>query len=347
MILALLLLGSIAQNPPSAGPDTPQVIDRHPNPDGQMIMTFDLHDLLPPLARKEAGPKGLGYIGDVDPELEAQAKERAQVLRFLEDTLTSEVQPPAKEGEFTLRGMPNGTLVAHARREQQEWLRATLERARSGQPRIVTMMTWIEGPKGAFGKMGFAADGSASVISKADEDRLLGLQDGFEVRTAPRMALHPIAVGSLIVGESVAYVKSWSLITVEPGDAKVADPEIGRVMEGIEMSCAGLVLDGQRVALDLHASSSAVRRPIATRQVRLDPASSAECTVALPEVERKSVDARCTLAPGGVAALGAACAGKADREFLILIRASVAPDDALQAPGEESAISGAKRKGAK
>jgi len=119
----------------------------------------------------------------------------------------------------------------------------------------------------------------------------------------------------------MAYIKSFKLETVQPGNQQIADPEVAVIDEGLELRAQAALLDAQKLSLSLEAMTTAVRRPIPTKQVRLAPDIPTDVTIALPEVERKSVQARCTLAADKTVVFCAPLAGKDEREILILVRA--------------------------
>jgi hypothetical protein len=183
--------------------------------------------------------------------------------------------------------------------------------------------------------MGIPAGASATVLESKDRARFLALDKDdkrFSVLNRPRLTVNPLAIGTLYVGETLSYVKSYKLETVQPGDVKMADPEIGRIDEGLELRAQAALLDAQKVSISLEASTTAVRRPIPTKSFRLAPEIPTEVTVSTPEVERKSVQARCTLGPDATVAFCAPCAGNNEREFLILLSARAQTAAELQAP---------------
>ena len=297
--------------------------DRQPvKTSSDVLSTYEIRDLLPKLPGEDTAT-------ELDSQIAKElARQRGAAIDFLSTILAQEVQPPAKSSQWMLRITPSGTLVLHATPEQHDWARAFLERIRHQEPRVQFDTTWIEGPKGAYHKMGLPEGSSASVIDAKERERLLALgkdDPRFEVLQRPSLTLNPLAVGTLSVGQQLSYVKNYKLETVQPGDAKIADPQIETVLEGLELQPIALVLDGGKIALDIAASTTTVRRPIPTKTLRLSPDYPTEVTVAMPEIDRKSVQARCTLAPEGTVAFCVPVAGKEDREMLILSRARAAP----------------------
>jgi len=354
MMLQLLLLAlgaasvqNPAPNPVQAPAQPPQVIDRKSNNSPEYLRTYEMRDFLPKVLRKSRELKGLGYVGESVEDFDAESlKQQQSLTAFLTDLITREVQPPATSAQWSLRITPSGTLVLHAVPAQHEWVQAFLERNRTKEQLVFVESCWIEGPKGAFQRMGIAAGASATVLERKDRERLLaGCKDDarFAVIVAPRLLVDPLATGTLYVGETIAYVKSFKVETVQPGDVQIADPEIGRIEEGFQMQATGWRLEDRKLALDLTASDTAVRRPIPTKNVRLAPDNPTEVTIAMPEVERKSVQVRCTLAPEGTVAFCAPVAGHEEREFLILVSARAMTPAELQALPKDLPARGATK----
>jgi len=328
LFLSLALLANPAQVPPPKNPQTPPVIYPHPIDGGSVLCTYEIGDLLRRCSGKPEVLQGLdelGYVGEHDAEAEKELRrQRTAAIDFLTAIIVQEVHPATKNSDWTLRITPSGTVVLHAMPAQQAWVKDFLLRIRSREPLVELESTWIEGPKGAFQRMGFSSATSATVIESKDRERVLALEKDdvrFEISTRAELTLHPLAFGYESVSEHLAYIKSYKLETVQPGNVQIADPEIEFVNEGMRIEALAVVVDGNKVAIDLTASSTAVHRPIPTKNLRLVPEVSTEVTIAMPEIERKSILARCTLAPEGTVAFCAPVAGKNDRELLILVRA--------------------------
>jgi hypothetical protein len=253
------------------------------------------------------------------------------------------IDPPLASGEVLQAA---GLLVAGP--ERQAWLADLLKRNRPQEQVLFVQTHWIEGPKGAFARMGIAPGGAATVLAAKDGERFLALEKDstdFRVRSAPRMFVQPLVASSAtMVGRSLPYVKGYKLVTVQPGDVKIADPEIESVTVGFELEVGGVLLDGGRVALSIDASNTSVAEPIPTKQIKLDPASTQEVTVAMPVIDRKAIHAKCTLSSEGLIGFCSPVAGHDDRELLILVRAHAQSVAELKAGATETTISGGKKK---
>jgi hypothetical protein len=344
MILTLLLwplaLGtSLAQDRPALAQQATEVIDRHPNTSPEVLRTYDVVDLLE-RAESSASPGT-----DRQPDEEASKAARTNAIAFLTDFITKNVRPAFEGTGQWVRITPNGTLVLHALIPQQEWVASLLERNRSREQMVIGQTTWIEGPKGAFQRMGIAAGASATVLEAKDRERFLELESdaSFNVVGSPRLVVYPLSIGTVVVGGQLAYVKDYKLETVQPGDVKLPVPEIERVFEGFELQARTVLLDAQELVLDITAANTAVRQPIPTKTVTLAPEITQELRVAMPEIDRKSIQARCTLSPDGVLAFCSPVAGHDDREFLILVSARAVTAAGLKPTPGEVTITASKK----
>ena len=341
LTLSLTLNPSVTQNPPARTPQLPEVIDRHPITGPEIVKSYEIRELLPLVPQSEESTRST----------EASAQETLRVRKPMIDSLTElitrEIQPPSDSKEWSLHITPNGTLVLRATPAQHEWMQAFLERNRSKELVVLVESQWIEGPKGAFQRMGIPAGPTATVIEAKDRDRLhAACHDDaqYSELMSPRLVVNPLAIGTIYIGETIAYVKSYKLETVQPGDVKLAVPEIVHVEEGMQLQAKTVLLDSNKLMLDLEAWNTVVRRPISTKSIRLAPDMPSDCTIALPEIDRKSVQARCTLAPDATVAFCLPVAGKDDREFLILLSARSMRASELQKLPEEKVSTGSAPK---
>ena len=259
------------------------------------------------------------------------------------------IEPPLASGEL-IQASGAGQLLLVAGPQRQAWLRDLLKRNRPQEQVLFVQTQWIEGPKGSFARMGIAPAGTATALEAKDAERFLALDkdsNEYRVRNAPRMLVQPlISSGTIMVGETRSYVKGYKLVEVQPGDVKIADPEIETVDVGFEMRMQGVLLDGGKVALELDASNTSVADPVATKKITLDPSITQELVVAMPVIDTKAIHAKCTLASEGLLAFSSPVAGHDDREFLILVRAHAQRVADLKAGATETTISGAKKKNA-
>ena len=316
MMFASLVL-ALAQTPVQ---QPPEVIDRRPLGDGLVLMTHEVRDLLPQVAP----PAGVSWSSE---EWEQEGrKARQPAIDALTEMIKAEIQPPDKSrGAWSLRITPNGTLVLHASPAQHEWVMQFLERNRTQERFCLAEASWIVGPKGSFTRMGIAAAPASTILAEADRARLLAAcgEDAkrFSVISVPRLVNRPLAEGTCSVGKELAYIKDFKLQTVEPGNQQIADPEIPTIFEGLRMRVFCALLEDTHVALDLEASNCVVKRPIPTKNLKLVPEIEHEVTISLPEVDIKSIHARCTLEKEGAVAFLSPMANEPEKEILILVRA--------------------------
>jgi hypothetical protein len=301
------------------------------------------------------GRKGPKIVTE-DPPAPAPAEAQTEVQKQLQlaaatshlcERIRGLSEPPLAAGELIQAASP-GQLLLVAGPERQAWLRDLLKRNRPQEQLLFVQTHWIEGPKGAFARMGIAADGAATVLEAKDGERFLALgkdSSDFHVLNAPRVVVQPlVSSASMMVGETRSYVKGYKLVTVQPGDVKIADPEIEVVQVGFDMQVQGVLLDGEKAVLELDASNASVAEPVPTKKITLDPSITQELVVAMPVVDRKSIHAKCTLSSAGLLAFCSPVAGHEDREFLILVRAHAQSVADLKAGAGETTITGAKKK---
>ena len=344
LALSLALGVSPVQDPPAPAQQPPEVIDRHPIAGPDILRTYEVRDLLSLGGAQHEGQ--LGYVGEPETGPDAEMRQwRKARIDLLTEILTREVQPQPDATIWKLRITQSGTLVLHATLPQHEWVQAFLDLNRSKERMVLVESHWIEGPKGSFERMGIPAGTNATVIEAKDRDRLLAAckdDARYSPIRAPRLLVNPTATGTIYCGETLAYVKGFKLETVQPGDARIADPQIEHIEEGFQLRASALLVDALRVSLELDASNTTVRRPIPTRTVRIAPDLDTLITIAEPEIDSKAVHARCTLGSTGVVAFRSPCAGHEEREFLILLSARSMNAAELKALAPETRASGAE-----
>ena len=323
-LLPFLLCLSLAQAPAQPAQETSAQI-------------YDVTDILrPPSAASEEAPT------------EAQKQQQlVAATGYLCERIRRLIDPPLASGEL-IQAASAGQLLLVAGPERQAWLRDLLKRNRPQEQWLVIQTQWIEGPKGSFARMGIASGGAATVLEAKDGERFLALgkdSSEFHVLNSPRLLTAPlISSGTTMVGETRSYVKGYKLVTVQPGDVKIADPEIEVVDVGFQVMSRGVLLDGGKVALELDASNTSVAEPVPTKKITLDPAITQELVVAMPVIDTKSIHAKCTLSSEGLVAFCSPVAGHDDREFLILVRAHAQSVAELKAGASETSITGGKKK---
>lgn len=293
---------------------------------------------------------------DVPASAAAEATTEAQKQQLLAaatsrlcERIRKLIDPPLASGEL-IQASGAGQVLLVAGPLRQAWLRDLLKRNRPQEQVLFVQTQWIDGPKGSFARMGIAPGGTATALEAKDADRFLALDkdsNDYHVFNAPRMLMQPlISSGAIMVGETRSYVKGYKLVEVQPGDVKIADPEIESVEVGFVMQMQGVLLEGGKVALELDASNTSVADPVATKKITLDPAITQELIVAMPVIDTKAIHVKCTLASEGLLAFSSPVAGHDDREFLILVRAHAQSVADLKAGATETTISGAKKQNA-
>jgi hypothetical protein len=366
VLLPFLLCVSLAQEPAKVAPPVAQkpaqvaqeasanvydVTDiLRPGPSGPAVSTMVLAGKHPVITAAGETHEAPAPVPDAEAVAEKAQQEQQRLLastRALSDQIRPLMTPPL-QGTELLQAAGPGQMVLFASPDKHAWLSAFLKRNRPQEQLLFVQTQWIEGPKGAFERMGIAAGASATVLEAKERERFLALGKDdarFTVLNAPRLLTSPlIASGCIYVGETVSYVKGYKLVVVQPGDVKIADPEIGTVDVGFQLIARGALLEDSKVALEIDASNSAVREPIPTRTVKLAPEITQELTVAVPEIFKKSIHAQCTLSGDGLLAFCSPVAGHDEREFLILVSARAQSAAGLKAGPAETTVTAGKKK---
>jgi hypothetical protein len=180
------------------------------------------------------------------------------------------VQPALEEGE-DIAALAGGLLVAHARPESQAWieqtLRASIARAPSGidvQARIVDvaapLFARVVQPRLRGAASGATRGERGHVFATLPEAILAGDEHAELLRTlaeggaqqiaAPRARIVPFQAARILVGKEISYVKDFNVEIMSSGEV-VADPVVGKLIDGVQLDVEGLHAAGDAIGLAL------------------------------------------------------------------------------------------------
>jgi hypothetical protein len=231
--------------------------------------------------------------GPVDPELEAK---RANAWQ---DMLAHWIQPSLL-AQDTLQVTRDGTLIANLTAESHAWLERFLVLQREPKSMLDLEVDFITGPRGAFDRY---VEKGTRVISSEDAKQLLAdsKPGGAMKRVSSPLFGWVRAWNHASSLMRSSYVKDWTIATVEPGHRAIAVPTIGTVEDGPSVDLRAVPLDATHVGLELDATQSTVKQPIATTKAKLDIDGGREVEVALPEVTKIALKGQVSLEYGGYA----------------------------------------------
>ncbi len=226
--------------------------------------------------------------------LKRQTEELARLITaFVEPKFVTPNQSIACPGS-------GGTLVVRGSVEQTAWIGAFLERQRAAVDTIEIETRFLVGPRGAFKQV--AEGASKTFATKAGVDAAItGLETSLDVINAPRLLCFNLQSTSISCADEVAYVKEYQVRFVEPGPQQIADPIIETIQAGTFLNARAFELRDGYYGLVIDAKVVDVKRPIATKKVRISVAGMEEVEVGVPEITGIQFTAEVQIADGGAA----------------------------------------------
>jgi hypothetical protein len=257
--------------------------------------------------------------------------------------------PPALLGpQDKLQVTRDGTLIANLSAEAHTWLDHFLGLQREPKSMVSLQVDFITGPRGAFDLYfgdrtgNGTANGTPCMLAPDTAQQLLA-----EAKPGgPIKRLSSALVGWVRAKNNVSmlnrsnYIQDWTITTVEPGRREIAVPVIGTVEEGHRVDLRAVPLDATHVGLELDATQSTVKQPIATQKVKLDIDGGREEEIALPEVTKVGLKGQISLEYGGYALF----AGMNDNEDSVAVLVHIERTSATSPPVFQETIMAAPRK---
>ncbi|HTF90963.1 MAG TPA: hypothetical protein VK843_21265 [Planctomycetota bacterium] len=235
--------------------------------------------------------------------------------------LNTWIQPPLEAGADRLEMLANGVLLANLTQTGHEWLDAFLEQQRKPQGMLSTQVHILVGPKAAT-QLVVPAGKDRVFLGREELEHLIGLvraQADIEVVSSSHISFFRTR-NCTATYDSVAYVKDWTVETVEPRHRQIAVPEIGYAINGEAMLARGVWLGTDRIGLEVELQRSVLQHPIRSQVVRLELDGGQDVEVGLPTVDSQRLKTQLILQPGhSVAFRGPLADG--EREIVVLLHA--------------------------
>lgn len=242
------------------------------------------------------------------------AKDRQYAFESEEDLMTSietyMVPPFANSGGSLKFDIHQGrsVLLGFLTKDQSNWLQAFLKYQRVDQSWMANLQVTVlaSGEDGA--ELPAEVQG-ARVVENDDSiaEQIDFLQSqGWESISSPSLTLWPWHQGELSVLNQVSYVSGYSIETVEPGNRKIADPEIAQLQEGLVLGCRIRQVDEHHYGLHLEVDFSELKRPIKTERVVTEEiGADLNLEISVPDVRATNMLADVRMKDGSGLLLGA------------------------------------------
>lgn len=257
------------------------------------LMMFDVRDLLTRGRDEEAGPS-----------LDQATQALAGLIRGL-------AEPPIKDDQ-TVKCL-NGTLIVSGSGGQQDWIAGFLRQNRDRSSEMIdTEVRCLRVPADAKGLD--LGEGTKTIPAHELEAWIERAKtQGADVLTAPRLSTWPLQAGVISILNQLAYVKAYEVYErVEPSGARIVDPIVETVQEGLVIEMCGGLLEGGNVGLQLQIMKTDVERPIATLQTQYGE-------IGVPNVQTLRVDSHLKLGPNAAAVFSVA--GHKDERLAVIVTA--------------------------
>ncbi len=236
--------------------------------------------------------------------------------------LTTYMQPPYDKSVQSLkvqRHAHDRLLLAYLLPEQHKWVAEffDMQRQCSTWQAMVSASVYVFRPENMLGlklKQGDALPlGSAAEIKKM---RDMIAQSNLEMIHSPKILALPGKEAEIMVKSQISYLRDWHLVTVYPGPAEIAVPQVEVVEEGLELKTRALQIGPNSYGLSVAIQYSKVKQPIPTHSFKL---GGRDLQVALPELHTSQIETTLSLPRGGGAAFRLPSLANPDEELLMLV----------------------------
>jgi len=199
-------------------------------------------------------------------------------------------------------------LIGYLSIDQSNWLQAFLKYQRIEQAWMASIRVTVLAPSQDSAEIP-ASFRAAKVVSDTNEvlRQIEQLQSqGWEKVSSPKLMLWPWHQGDLSVLNQVSYVSGYTIEHVEPGNRKIADPQIDVLQEGLLLGCHVRQVDAENYGLHLEIDYSELQRPIHTEQlVGEEFPPELNLQISKPDVRTTSMEADARMTDGSGLILGA------------------------------------------
>ncbi len=274
MKLLFLLASALAFTPALLATQDAQRKVAEPNPRAELPRTvrlIDLHDILiteaaypdfePPAEDVEPGDERATEIAHrpqtrapapVSPEVEEARRVAKRAVQW-QAMLRLWMQPPLDAERDRLEMLSNGTLLANLTPDAHAWLDEFVALQRDQHFMFGTQFQIVIGPKEVIRRI--LPSGKDQVfLSEAESERMLSQakeESKSDVILAPKFVSFFRTRCSISTYDKIAYIKDWTVETVEPGHQQIADPHVSTVRDGFGILVRGVALAGDRIGLEI------------------------------------------------------------------------------------------------
>lgn len=280
--------------------------------------------------------RGFDYRASAPSEPDATANPLLSEAQLLEGTTTlagviqANMEPAFDATTQSITVAAAGSLAIVATSQQHAWLARVLQLAKRTTDLVQIETRWISGPRSSFERIGVKS--TQAVLTPAELAALLAkLESGqpgadeFTQLRAPSVVARNLQRASIQTKNPIAYVKDWSVRTVQPGSKEIAVPQIEEVADGEQLTLRALRVEQDLYRVHIDIEHSTVKQPIRTTKVALPAAPGGEVEVALPEVDVVRMSADIKLASGAAAVLVTLLDDKHD--LALIIKLSTVPNE--------------------
>jgi hypothetical protein len=217
-------------------------------------------------------------------------------LQRLATFLREQIDPPLGPNH-DIRPLGRHALALLLQEAQATWVERRLADARAAKGTVILVETHIcEVTHEAYTMLVQRFLGAnvatqkvqTAVVTATDAERLRqGLVeiDGCNLLTAPRVAVRPLMVASMQVGEDVSYVKDFTVTLV---DGKwVAEPVLHKVFDGTRIEVIATPLGTGQIGLSYDMLTQTLARPILEFKTKLG--TTEDLTVQLPNTQGQRI----------------------------------------------------------
>ncbi len=199
-------------------------------------------------------------------------------------------------------------LLGYLSVDQSNWLQAFLKYQRVEQSWMANISVTVLAPNQNSAELPESFR-SAKVVSNTNDilqqlDQLKS--QGWEQLSSPKLMLWPWHKGDLSILNQVSYVSGFTIEVVEPGNRKIADPQIDVLQEGLLLGCHVRQVDAGSYGLHLEIDYSELKRPIRTEKlIGEEFPAELNLEISMPDVRTTTMEADARMTDGSGLILGA------------------------------------------
>jgi len=275
------------------GHELPRIKSSHVQ---ETLTFFDIHDIVEDLC-----PPAAVEMTDGRTPAELRAEQRSRVSNRLLAAIRTYMKPAWSAEQNTKSVYLGDSLAMSATKEQNEWIGSFLANLRQHPGRMLgSRVVYFEVPRGQLSTLGVEGPTTLLVAEGAREKLIQKAKEmeGVHLLMSPEVILRPISDATVSVQKQVAYIKSYEIKMIEPGNALIADPVIDTISEGYVLKLSCTPLPGGLHGTSIEFNRTAIERPIPTRTIRLATAPESEGTISSPVVTRVAVKSDVLLGSG-------------------------------------------------